>query len=350
MKIALSTILLSSSIALASLSAHAININGAGGTFPQPVYEKWAKDYHAATGNAVNYQGIGSGGGIKQIEARTVDFGASDKALSPEELEKNHMIQVPTVIGGIVPVINLPGVNAGDLTLDGATLADIYLGKITKWNDPAIAKLNPGVDLPDADIATVYRADASGTSYNFTYYLAQVSNDWKADPGVGTSPKWPTAGKAGVGGKGNAGVAAYVNKLPDSIGYVEYAYAVENNLAYTKMVNKEGETVSPTMEAFQAAGNADWKAAKGFQLTIANASDDPKAWPISASTFVIFHTDPKNPERVGAALKFFDWAYKNGDDAAKSLNYVPFSQTNKDLFISTFKQVVNADGKPVFNP
>lgn len=348
MKIALSTLLVSASIALASTAANAANITGAGATFPQPVYAKWAEAYKAQSGNEVNYQGIGSSGGIKQIDAGTVDFGASDAALKPEELEKKGLIQFPTVIGAVVPVINIEGIKAGELTLSGGVLADIYLGKITKWNDPKIAALNSGVTLPDAPIATVFRSDGSGTSYNFTYYLSQVSADWKNGPGANKSPKWPTAGASGLGGKGNDGVAAFVSKTKNAIGYVEYAYAKENQLAYTKMVNKAGQTVEPSLETFQAAGNADWKAAPGFNLTIANQSDDPKAWPIAASTFILVHTHPKNPEATKAVLAFFDWAYKNGDKAAEDLSYVPFSQANKDLFKASWRAVKGADEQPLY--
>ena len=347
MKITLSPVFLCAAMALTSV-AQAFTITGAGATFPQPVYAKWAEAYKAATGNKVNYQGIGSGGGIKQIKANTVDFGASDKALSKEALQEAGLIQFPTVIGGVVPVVNINGVEAGELTLSGAVLADIYLGKISRWNDAKITTLNPGVSLPDAAIATIYRADGSGTSYNFTYYLSQVSDGWKNGPGASKSPKWPTAGKSGIGGKGNSGVAAFVTRTANSIGYVEYAYAKENHLAYTKMINKAGKTVMPTLETFQAAGNADWKTAPGFNLTIANASEDPQAWPIAASTFILVHTHPDNPAKVEHALAFFDWAYKNGDKAAQELAYVPFSAANKSLFKASWKQVVGKDGKAVF--
>lgn len=345
MKTAITTALLSTAIALTSTVIHAANITGAGATFPQPVYTKWAEAYKAATGNEVNYQGIGSSGGIKQIDAGTVDFGASDAALTPKQLKDKGLIQFPTVIGAVVPVVNINGIKAGDLTLSGEVLADIYLGKITKWNDAKIAALNKGVSLPDANIATVFRSDGSGTSYNFTYYLSQVSADWKNGPGANKSPKWPTAGASGLGGKGNDGVAAFVSKTQNAIGYVEYAYAKENNMAYTKMVNKAGQSVEPSLESFQAAGNADWKAAEGFDLTIANQSDDPKAWPIAASTFILVHTQPKDPKATQAALEFFDWAYKNGDQAAQDLSYVPFSQANKDLFKASWKAVQGVEIK-----
>lgn len=270
--------------------------------------------------------------------------------MTPEQLKEKGLIQFPTVIGAVVPVVNVKGIKAGELTLSGEVLADIYLGKISHWNDSKIAALNPDVKLPDSMIATVFRADGSGTSYNFTYYLSQVSDGWKSGPGTSKSPKWPTAGVTGLGGKGNDGVAAFVTKTPGSIGYVEYAYAKENNLAYTKMKNKTGNVVEPTLASFQAAGNADWKAAKGFDLTIANQSDDPKAWPIAASTFILVHTHPENPEGVKNALNFFAWAYKNGNDLAEDLSYVPFSQPNKDLFMQSWSAVKNKDGQPVYQP
>lgn len=347
MKIALSTIALSTAIAFAG-TAQATNITGAGATFPQPVYAKWAEAYKAQSGHEVNYQGIGSSGGIKQIDTGTVDFGASDAALTPKELKEKGLIQFPTVIGAVVPVVNVSGISAGQLTLSGDVIADIYLGKIKKWNDAKIAALNSGVTLPDANIATVFRSDGSGTSYNFTYYLSQVSADWKNGPGTNKSPKWPTAGSSGLGGKGNDGVAAFVTKTPNSIGYVEYAYAKENNLAYTKMVNKAGQAVEPSLETFQAAGNADWKAAEGFDLTIANQSEDPKAWPIAASTFVLVKTNPKNPESTKAALAFFDWAYQNGDQLAQDLSYVPFSQANKEIFKQSWSAVKGKDGQALY--
>ncbi|WP_084601768.1 phosphate ABC transporter substrate-binding protein PstS [Suttonella ornithocola] len=224
----------------------------------------------------------------------------------------------------------------------------MYLGKIQKWNDPKIVALNDGAKLPDAAIATIFRSDGSGTSYNYTYYLSQVSEDWKNGPGASKSPKWPTAGSSGLGGKGNDGVAAFVTKIPNSIGYVEYAYAKENSLAYTKMVNRAGKTVEPSLESFQAAGNADWKAAPGFNLTIANQSEDPKAWPIAASTFILVHTQPKNPENTKAALEFFAWAYKNGDSIAEELAYVPFSAENKTLFQQSWSAIKGKDGNPLY--
>lgn len=289
-------------------------ITGAGASFPQPIYAKWAGEFKNATGGQVNYQSIGSSGGIKQIQANTVDFGASDAPLSKEELDKSGLIQFPTVIGGVVPVVNIEGVAPGQLKLDGATLANIYLGKITKWNDPAITALNAGVTLPDAPITTIFRSDGSGTTFNFASYLAAVSPEWKAGPGVDKSIKWPTAA-TGAGGKGNEGVASNVARAKNSIGYVEYAYAKQNKMSHTQLKNAAGNFVQPSAESFAAAGNADWKGTPGFNIVLTNQAD-PNAWPISAATFILIHTKPTNPENVKNTLKFFDWAYSNGDELA----------------------------------
>ncbi len=324
----------------------AFTITGAGATFPQPIYAKWASDFKTATKGQVNYQGIGSSGGIKQIEANTVDFGASDAPLTKEELDKNGLIQFPTVIGGVVPVVNIDGVQPGQLKLDGDTLSKIYLGKITKWNDPAITALNSGLKLPDAPIVTVFRSDGSGTTFNFTSYLAAVSPEWKAGPGVDKTVKWPTAA-SGAGGKGNDGVASSVKQVKNTIGYVEYAYAKQNNMAVVQLKNAAGNFVSPSAETFAAAGNADWKNTPGYNIVLTNQKD-PQAWPISAATFILVHKNPKNPENVKHVLEFFDWAYSNGDDAAKGLDFVPFSGASKTLFRDSWKAVVGADGKPVF--
>lgn len=321
-------------------------VTGVGASFPQPIYAKWANDYKAATGTQINYQAIGSAGGIKQIQANAVDFGASDMPMKPEDLDKDGLIQFPTVIGGVVPVINVEGVKPGELKLDGTTLANIYLGKITKWNDPAITALNPGAKLPDAPITAISRADGSGTTYNFTNYLADVSADWKAGPGVGTTVKWPVQAASG---KGNEGVASMVKSVANSIGYVEYAYAKQNNMTYTQLKNKAGNFVQPTVDTFAAAGDADWKAAPGFNLTITN-QPAAQAWPISAATFIIVHKKPTNVANVKSALEFFDWAYKNGNDSAKGLDFVPFSEATKNLIRTSWAQVVGADGKPVYTP
>lgn len=322
-------------------------ITGAGASFPQPIYAKWAGEFKNATGGQVNYQSIGSSGGIKQIQANTVDFGASDAPLSKEELDKSGLIQFPTVIGGVVPVVNIEGVAPGQLKLDGATLANIYLGKITKWNDPAITALNAGVTLPDAPITTIFRSDGSGTTFNFASYLAAVSPEWKAGPGVDKSIKWPTAA-TGAGGKGNEGVASNVARAKNSIGYVEYAYAKQNKMAYTQLKNAAGNFVQPSAESFAAAGNADWKGTPGFNIVLTNQAD-PNAWPISAATFILVHTKPTNPENVKNTLKFFDWAYSNGDELAKSLDFVPFSAESKAIFREEWKKVVGADGQPLFS-
>ena len=322
-------------------------ITGAGASFPQPIYAKWAGEFKNATGGQVNYQSIGSSGGIKQIQANTVDFGASDAPLSKEELDKSGLIQFPTVIGGVVPVVNIEGVAPGQLKLDGATLANIYLGKITKWNDPAITALNAGVTLPDAPITTIFRSDGSGTTFNFASYLAAVSPEWKAGPGVDKSIKWPTAA-TGAGGKGNEGVASNVARAKNSIGYVEYAYAKQNKMSHTQLKNAAGNFVQPSAESFAAAGNADWKGTPGFNIVLTNQADS-NAWPISAATFILIHTKPTNPDNVKNTLKFFDWAYSSGDELAKSLDFVPFSAESKAIFREEWKKVVGADGKPLFS-
>ena len=322
-------------------------ITGAGASFPQPIYAKWAGEFKNATGGQVNYQSIGSSGGIKQIQANTVDFGASDAPLSKEELDKSGLIQFPTVIGGVVPVVYLEGVAPGQLKLDGATLANIYLGKITKWNDPAITALNAGVTLPDAPITTIFRSDGSGTTFNFASYLAAVSPEWKAGPGVDKSIKWPTAA-TGAGGKGNEGVASNVARAKNSIGYVEYAYAKQNKMSHTQLKNAAGNFVQPSAESFAAAGNADWKGTPGFNIVLTNQADS-NAWPISAATFILIHTKPTNPDNVKNTLKFFDWAYSSGDELAKSLDFVPFSAESKAIFREEWKKVVGADGKPLFS-
>ena len=324
----------------------AFTITGAGASFPQPIYAKWAGDFKSATGGQVNYQSIGSSGGIKQVVAKTVDFGASDAPLTKEELDKDGLIQFPTVIGGVVPVVNIDGIQPGQLKLDGAALANIYLGKITKWNDPALTALNPGVTLPDAPITTIFRSDGSGTTFNFASYLAAVSPDWKAGPGVDKSIKWPTAA-TGAGGKGNEGVASNVMRAKNSIGYVEYAYAKQNNMAYTQLKNAAGNFVQPSAETFAAAGNADWQNTPGFNIVLTN-QQDPQAWPISAATYILVHKNPTNPENVKNVLKFFDWAYTSGDDAAKSLDFVPFTSASKAIFRDSWKQVVGTDGQPLY--
>lgn len=331
--------------AITATSAFAADqITGAGATFPYPVYSKWAQAYNEETGIQLNYQAIGSGGGIKQIKANTVDFGASDKPLTPEELDKAGLMQFPTVMGGIVPILNVEGIKPGELVLDGKTIANIFLGKIKKWDDKEIKALNPGVKLPDSRISVVHRADGSGTTFNFTYYLADVSPAWKKDVGVDASVQWPV----GTGGKGNQGVSNYVSQLKNSIGYVEYAYALQNKLTYTRMKNKDGKTVSPAMENFQAAAaGADWKHAKGFYLILAN-QPGAESWPMTAATFILLHKDVKDPKATKAVLKFFDWAYKNGDDAAAKLDYVPFPANVKGLIRDAWKNDLKAGGQSVY--
>ncbi|KAF7599188.1 MAG: phosphate ABC transporter substrate-binding protein PstS [Candidatus Dactylopiibacterium carminicum] len=322
--------------------SHAASVTGAGASFPAPVYSKWADAYQKATGNRVNYQSIGSGAGIRQITAKTVDFGASDAPLKPEELEKAGFVQFPTVVGGVVAVVNLPGVKPGELKLTGALLADIYLGKITKWNDKAVAELNPGVKLPDQDIAVVRRADGSGTSFVFTNYLSKVSEEWKTKVGEGTAPQWPV----GLGGKGNEGVSAFVQRISASIGYVEFAYAKQNKLAWTQLQNKEKAFVQPVDSAFAAAAaSANWS--NGFYEIL---TDEPgaKSWPITSATFIMMHKTQDKPEQGTEVLKFFEWAFKNGAQMASDLDYVPLPEaTIKEIHSKAWGQIKDASGKPV---
>jgi phosphate transport system substrate-binding protein len=331
--------------AAAFVPANAADISGAGATFPYPIYAKWADSYKKETGNGLNYQSIGSGGGIKQIKAKTVTFGASDAPLPGKELDESGLAQFPMVMGGIVPVVNLDGIKAGDLTIDGATLAKIFMGDIKKWNDPAIQKLNASVKLPDQAIAVVHRSDGSGTTYNFAYYLSDVNADWKSKVGFNTSVQWPV----GIGAKGNEGVANNVANTKGSVGYVEYAYALQNKLTFTKMVNKGGKTVSPTSEAFQAAAaNADWKSQPGYGVILANQPGD-KSWPMTAATWILVYKQPSDPVATGEALKFFAWAYKNGAKMAESLDYVPMpASVAADVEKYWTKEVKDASGKPVF--
>ncbi|WP_342643393.1 phosphate ABC transporter substrate-binding protein PstS [Rhodoligotrophos ferricapiens] len=324
--------------------SNAANIAGAGATFPYPIYAKWAETYKQETGDGLNYQSIGSGGGIKQIQAKTVTFGASDMPLKPEELEKSGLVQFPMVMGGVVPVINLEGIQPGGLVLNGDVLAKIFMGEITSWDDDAIKQLNPNVDLPSQAIAVVHRSDGSGTTFIFADYLSKVSNDWKENVGAATSLEWPV----GIGAKGNEGVANNVKQTAGSIGYVEYAYAKQNNLTYANLINADGKAVSPTIEAFQAAAaNADWAGTPGFGVLVTN---EPGAgsWPITAATFILMHKQPDKPEDAATALKFFSWAYKNGDDAAASLDYVPLPDEVVALVQESWKQIVGPDGQPVF--
>ena len=326
-------------------SAHAADISGAGATFPYPVYAKWADTYKKDTNIGLNYQSIGSGGGIKQIKAKTVTFGATDAPLKGDELEKDGLVQWPMVMGGIVPVINLDGVAAGDLVLDGPALSGIFLGTIKTWDDPAIKKLNPNVKLPSTAIAVVHRSDGSGTTFNFTDYLAKVSPDWKSKVGSATAVEWPV----GIGAKGNEGVANNVANTKNSIGYVEYAYAKQNKLTYTKLINKDGKTVSPVSATFQAAAaNADWAKSPGFYQIL---TDQPGAdsWPITAATFILMHK--KSPDAASAkeALKFFDWAFAKGGPAAEDLDYIPMPANVVGLIKKEWANVTDAGGKPLVN-
>jgi phosphate transport system substrate-binding protein len=325
-------------------TAQAADISGAGATFPYPIYAKWADAYKKETGDGLNYQSIGSGGGIKQIEASTVTFGATDKPLGQEELDKNGLIQFPMVMGGIVPVVNLEGIKPGELVIDGPTLAKIFLGEITKWDDAAIKKLNEKVKLPSTAIAVVHRSDGSGTTFNFTNYLAKVSPDWKSKVGSDAAVEWPT----GIGAKGNEGVANNVAQTKGSIGYVEYAYAKQNKLTFTDMVNKDGKTVAPEMPSFQAAAaNADWSSVPGFAVIL---TEQPGAasWPITAATFILMHTVPADAANSAAALKFFDWAYKNGDKMAGELDYIPMPDSVVALVKKEWTKIKDSAGKPVF--
>jgi phosphate transport system substrate-binding protein len=326
-------------------SVQAAQISGAGATFPNPIYAKWAEAFKAKTGVAINYQSIGSGGGIKQIKSKTVDFGASDMPLKPSELDEAGLIQFPTVMGGVVPVINVEGIEAGKLRLSGPILAEIYLGKITKWNDPKIAAMNKGVSLPNQAIAVVYRSDGSGTTFIFSHYLSEVSGEWKAKVGENTALEWPT----GIGGKGNEGVAANVIRTAGSIGYVEYAYAKQNKMAYAQMMNKDGQVVSPTSETFQAAAaNADWEHTPGYAVLLTN-QPGAKSWPITGATFILMYKKQDKPDSAKAVLQFFDWAYKNGGQLAESLDYVPMPAKVVAMVEKTWSGLTGADGKPVWS-
>jgi len=319
-------------------------INGAGATFPYPVYGQWAYQYNEETGVKLNYQSIGSGGGIKQIQAKTVDFGASDAPLTTAELDKDGLLQFPMIMGGVVPVINVPGITDGQLKLSGATLANIFLGKITKWNDAAIAKENSGLTLPDTAITVVYRADGSGTTWIFTNYLSKVSKDWQNSIGNAKAVKWP----AGVGGKGNEGVAAYVQRIKGSIGYVEYAYALQNKLTYSLLQNNAGKFVAPTSETFQAAAaNADWAKADGFYLVLTDQPGDA-SWPITGASFILIHKEQANAATAKEVLRFFAWCFRNGGKTAEKLDYVPMPDKVVSLVEKTWAEKIKSAGKPVW--
>lgn len=341
-KTALRVSLVAASISLIAHSATAAEITGAGASFPAPVYAKWADAYNKATGSKVNYQSIGSGGGIKQITAKTVDFGASDMPLTPETLNKDGLMQFPTVIGGVVPVVNLQGIKPGEMKLTGEVLAQIYLGTIKKWNDPAIAALNPGLKLPDQDIGVVRRADGSGTTFIFTNYLSKVSPEWKTKVGEGTAVQWPL----GLGGKGNEGVSAFVQRLPGSIGYVEYAYAKQNHMIHTQMQNRDGNFVQPVASAFKAAAaGADWSH-QFYELLTNQPGKD--SWPISGATFILMHKVQDKPVQGAEVLKFFEWDYAHGDEMAASLDYVPLPEATIKLIRASWTQMKDGSGKAVF--
>jgi phosphate transport system substrate-binding protein len=331
-------------LAATILPAAAVEISGAGATFPYPIYAKWADAYRKETGVGLNYQSIGSGGGIKQIEAKTVTFGATDAPLKGEDLDKFGLVQFPMVMGGIVPVVNIEGLAPGELLLDGPTLAGIFQGAVKTWDDPAIKKLNPNAKLPAQAIAVVHRSDGSGTTFNFTYYLALVSPDWKSQIGSATSVEWPV----GIGAKGNEGVSNNVSQTKGSIGYVEYAYALQNKLVYTKMINKDGKTVAPTTEAFQAAAaNADWNSVPGYGVILAN-QPGAESWPMTAATFILIHKQPDDPVAAAEALKFFGWAYASGDKMAAELDYVPMPKKIIGEIEKVWaEQIKDASGKPL---
>jgi phosphate transport system substrate-binding protein len=329
-------------LTMSSGAVVAQDITGAGATFPAPLYAKWADAYNKATGARINYQSVGSGAGIRQIKAKTVDFGATDMPLKDEDLAKDGMLQFPTVIGGVVPVVNIKGIAPGQIRLTGQALGDIYLGKIKKWNDPALVALNPGVPLPAADIAVVRRAAGSGTSFIFTNYLSKVNAEWKEKVGEGTAVNWPT----GAGGKGNEGVAAFVQRLPNSIGYVEYAYVKQNKMTFTLMRNKDGNFVTPNDSAFKAAAaGADW-AKTFYQITTDQPGKD--AWPLTNPTYILMYKTQDKPVNATNTLKFFDWAFANGDKMADDLDYVPLPDSVKDLVRKQWAtQMKDAAGKPI---
>jgi phosphate transport system substrate-binding protein len=332
-------------LAAASTFAAAADITGAGATFPNPIYVKWADAYKKESGVAINYQSIGSGGGIKAIKDKTVAFGASDAPLKGSDLDQSGLVQFPTVMGGIVPVINLEGIAPGSLVLDGPTVAKIFLGQVKSWDDAAIKALNPGATLPKQAITVVHRADGSGTTFNFTNYLSKVSPDWKTQVGEATAVEWPV----GVGAKGNEGVAGNVAQTKGSVGYVEYAYAKQNKLIYTRMINAAGRAVSPNSESFQAAAaNADWNSVPGFGVILSNQPGDA-SWPMTAATFILIHKQPADPAAAGGALKFFAWAYAKGGKMAEELDFVPMPASVVTAVQGVWaKEIKDAGGKPVF--
>ncbi|MFA7316186.1 MAG: phosphate ABC transporter substrate-binding protein PstS [Sulfuricella sp.] len=345
MKLQFGRTLIAAAVLSMSTSVFAADITGAGATFPYPIYAKWADAYKKETGIGMNYQSIGSGGGIKQIKAKTVDFGASDNPLKPEELEKAGLTQFPTVMGGVVPVINVDGIKEGQVKLTGAVLADIFLGKVKKWNDPAIANLNKGVALPDSDITVVHRSDGSGTTFLFADYLSKVSPEWKDKVGADASVAWPV----GTGGKGNEGVANFVKQIKGSIGYVEAAYAKQNKMNYAQLQNKDGVYVMPTEDNFKAAAaNAQWDKAPGFYEILTN-EPGKNSWPITGATFILMHKSQDNPAQAANVLKFFEWAYSKGDNMALELDYIPMPDSVVKLIQGSWKANIKAaDGKAVY--
>ncbi len=324
--------------------AQPLTLNGAGATFPYPVYAQWAFKYEKLTGAKINYQSIGSGGGIAQIKAKTVDFGASDEPLKPEELDQSGLIQFPMLVGGVVPVVNVPGVAPGQLRLSADLLAQIFLGKITRWDDPAVKKANPQVNLPGLNITVVHRADGSGTTWIFTSYLAKLSPDWKQKVGAGKAVSWPV----GVGAKGNEGVAAYVQRVKGAMGYVEYAYALQNKMTYSLLANQAGKFVTPESKSFQAAAaNADWEHAPGYYLVLIDQPGED-SWPITGATFILVHKQQADPGKAQGVLKFFDWCYRHGGEIAQKLDYVPIPSKVVELVESTWGKDIKAEGKPVW--
>ncbi|MTI13763.1 phosphate ABC transporter substrate-binding protein PstS [Sansalvadorimonas verongulae] len=337
---------LMASAATSAVASTAI-INGAGASFPHPIYARWAEDYNTETGTRINYQAIGSGGGIRQITAKTVDFGATDAPLNIERLDKENMIQFPMVMGSIVPVINVPGIEPGQLRLDGKTLADIYLGKIKRWNDDAIVRLNPGLNLPRRAIYVVHRSDGSGTTYNFTDYLSRVSPEWKENIGANTDISWPSAATT-IGGNGNAGVANFVSRTRGAIGYVEFAFAKQNDLTYTQLQSADGKFLQPTMETFQAAAaNADWANAPGFKLLL-NNQPGADSWPMTAATFILMHKDQVDGDKARTILNFFEWSYEHGNEQAIALDYIPMPDSVVSMVSDLWKnELSTVNGEPV---
>jgi phosphate transport system substrate-binding protein len=345
-KVAWLAVVLVGFLALAGVvQADNVTLNGAGATFPYPIYSQWAHKYNSLTGLKVNYQAIGSGGGIAQIKAKTVDFGASDEPLKAPALKEAGLVQFPRVIGGVVLVVNIPGVGPGQLKLDGKTLGDIFLGKVNKWDAPAIKSLNPDLKLPSLAITVAHRTDGSGTTFIFTSYLSMVSPDWKTKVGAGKSVNWPAPGS--IGGKGNAGVAGQVKNVSGAIGYVEYAYALQNKMAYTQLKNKAGHFLKPSIETFQAAAaNADWKNAPGYYLILDDQPGD-QSWPIAGATYILVHEDQTDAAKVGAMLKYFKWCYDHGGDMAKKLDYVPLPANVVKMVEQTWATEIKVNGKPV---